>query len=579
MTNLRLGTTKLPASVVVIICSLCLGLQHGLNYGLGNHNTYLLQGLRLYDSSLFVNDWLVNHSSNYHPLFAYVACVLYSFSPDGYAFPVANVIAIALTSVFIYKIVATLVGDERVLPVYLLTMALVCATETYSVAGSYIFSSTFQPSSIAALGFIAGIFYFLRGKYAPSGVALAIGGAFHVNFLLLGFPLFVLAHLCLGKKGLLLRLTKQLGFSVLALLPVLPLLLEASLSPDAAFGRRVFQEIHAPQHYVPLTYYRQFYPFIAWHLLGIIAGWHLFPQESVKRSFRALFISQLALVVAASLLTTIVFVPSVSQLYFWRLAPLSIMLAQMMGCAGVVKRLAEPDAGGALPRKAVLAAVAAASISVVWYYHYGWHRQLNVWLLIVIASSVLLAGRIRWFGRLPGMRRMRYVSLFAAAIWLFGGLVPFADFKRKSNIITGFPAEEATLYKWARDSTQLDCVFLIPPNLQNFRLQAQRAVVVDWKSTPAVPGELAEWYRRMQTITGVRDLSGKGEAVSGYNLMDETRLERINQAYPFAYAVIETKQDGGHFPHCEIVYENREFVVLKNDWASGTQGKDSASVP
>jgi hypothetical protein len=35
-----------------------LGLRFGLNYGMSNHATYLLHGLRVADPRLFAQDWL-----------------------------------------------------------------------------------------------------------------------------------------------------------------------------------------------------------------------------------------------------------------------------------------------------------------------------------------------------------------------------------------------------------------------------------------------------------------------------------------------------------------------------------------
>jgi hypothetical protein len=54
--------------------------------------------------------------------------------------------------------------------------------------------------------------------------------------------------------------------------------------------------------------------------------------------------------------------------------------------------------------------------------------------------------------------------------------------------------------RWARDKTPTDAVFLVPPDDEAFRLHAQRAIVVNFKSVPQLSGELIEWRRRLRRV-------------------------------------------------------------------------------
>jgi hypothetical protein len=63
---------------------------------------------------------------------------------------------------------------------------------------------------------------------------------------------------------------------------------------------------------------------------------------------------------------------------------------------------------------------------------------------------------------------------------------------------------------WARDpaNTPIDAIFLVPPQETDFRLYAQRAIVVNFKHVPQLSGEIIQWERRLLDVLGVPDVSG-----------------------------------------------------------------------
>jgi hypothetical protein len=56
------------------------------------------------------------------------------------------------------------------------------------------------------------------------------------------------------------------------------------------------------------------------------------------------------------------------------------------------------------------------------------------------------------------------------------------------------------LCEWIRLNTPRDAVFIIPPDVEDFRLRAERALFVDFKSSPFSETETLEWWRRMQRL-------------------------------------------------------------------------------
>jgi hypothetical protein len=123
---------------------------------------------------------------------------------------------------------------------------------------------------------------------------------------------------------------------------------------------------------------------------------------------------------------------------------------------------------------------------------------------------------------------------------------------------------ERELYAWVQQSSPEDAVFLVPPDLENFRLHARRAIVVDWKSTPIVPEELLEWRDRILAISGADAVGSRREAVQGYATIDAARLAALGERYRARFAVLDLKIRGdvATLP-CAPEYRNERYAVCR----------------
>jgi hypothetical protein len=115
------------------------------------------------------------------------------------------------------------------------------------------------------------------------------------------------------------------------------------------------------------------------------------------------------------------------------------------------------------------------------------------------------------------------------------------------------------LYAWMREKTKRDAVFLTPPDVDTFRFYGQRAIVVDWKSTPMVPSELVEWLRRLSDVTGGPVESRRD--LRGYDELDREQLERLKAKYRLDYAVVRrgAERKLGYEP----VFRNQRYSVIR----------------
>jgi hypothetical protein len=115
--------------------------------------------------------------------------------------------------------------------------------------------------------------------------------------------------------------------------------------------------------------------------------------------------------------------------------------------------------------------------------------------------------------------------------------------------------------RFARNKTKNDSMFLIPPNLGGFRLMADRAVVVNWKSFPFQELAAVEWKERMLACYGPVFSIGhtaRDEMTENYKKIDDKKLKELKTKYGFSHSVL-FKKTQTNFP---IIYENKKYKVI-----------------
>lgn len=537
---------------IVVAAGVFVALRFGFSFGIGNHNTYLLHAMNRVHPELWTSDWLASSTQDYHPVFTHLAALLLRLDETGWVMAMINLLCITASAVMVYLLIREVAGEKSALWIYLLTAGFMGAGSTYSVAGSYLFSPTFQPSTVAVLGTLLALFWFVKARYLTSGLCLAVAGAFHINFAVLAVPWFGLAHLLIGSRDLVRRAVWQLAPVAITLALLSPLLLAQAGSPHVEEARAIFQQILAPQHYVPRTFWTEFVVFFAWCALGVLAGGRLLVGTDA-RSLRALWVSSLILISVATLLTTAVFFSAVSQLYFWRLAPFTVLIAQIALCTGLERQLADSSK----PRKMAVQVIAfLCGVAMIWLtfrYHYGDFRYLQYGILIALALAYLASITLR-------INTSRWVPWLSGGLWAVAAVIPVISMPSKSSLLAGLPPAESELYKWAR-STPESAVFLIPPQLENFRFNARRAVVVDFKSTPVEPEQLLQWYNRVGAVCGNPHVRGVYDVVTGYEELDPNRLAAIDTAYDIDYVVVTGGQSFRGGDSWPVVLQDADFRV------------------
>lgn len=555
---------------VASVVALLFGASFGWTYGVDNQVIYLLPSLRILNPGVLDNDWLASATTHYHPAFAYLAAGLMAIGET--AIGVGLTIVVAAGMMGVYALLRALEGVRRALPAFLLVSAIAFVTRTKAACATYVFDHILQPSTLGAAAFLASVPLFVRGRWLASGIALAVSGLFHVNFLVLLFGVYLLVHLLLGADGLRARLVRQLGPALVILLLFAPMILGTALAKDAKLAQEIYTTIRAPHHFLIRGHEDDFVPFLGWTLLGLgaIAPWAR-SNKSPHGRLALLLASLLTVVWGGVALAAAAELRSVRQLFPWRIVPHTQMLMWVAACAGAVRAIFEPSVWrrySIVPFALVMTGFGVLGMSS------GTRDATSLHLLLVGALALLvfvIAGS-RLVGRFASVEargRLRAtwqrLALPVALVASVGAVTPVAiaqlkEFDRRSNLDDGIKAGERHLYQWMRDNTPVEAVFLTPPDVETMRFHGQRAIVVDWKSNPVVPGELLEWHRRLEKVVGKPVKSSKD--LDGYSALDEARLDKLRAEYKFDYVVVRRGQERKLGKYTKKVYTGPAFVVV-----------------
>ncbi|MEP7051644.1 MAG: DUF6798 domain-containing protein [Pseudomonadota bacterium] len=559
---------------VVALAALAFAASYGFNYGFDNQVVYFLKSLALTDKTLLHADWFTNHTTQYHKVFIYFGALLLKLNRRGWAVAIAQTIAVSIGALCMYRIVKRVAGATQGLAAFLLLLSMLFVTRTSSVGASYLFDTIMQPSTLGALGSVAGTLFFIEERWFASGLCLAAGGAFHANYLVLAYPIFGIAHLALGFrdfKAFRQRVLEQFAPLVGVTLALLPVLLAASHTQASSEAQEILFKIRSPHHYNPAHYERNFMPFAAWQMLGVGAGW-LIHRTPNGRRLGAVFAGLLVTIWTGTVLTTFIEIPKVNQIFVWRFAPNADLMGQILVACALAQILSKPRILRSYSSVAI--GLVGAGLGVFGLFFRNKEGAELPRLLFAFFGIAVLARLLdlaldllkhllpaqtsavgfakRWLGRSP-------LVVGLAALYL---LAPdrVAQGYNRSTLLKEEGGSQAELYRWLRESSPKDAVFLSPPDLEGLRYLGQRAIVVDWKAVPLIPTELLGWYERLCDVTG-RNVRSAGD-MGGYGSLDQERLALIASKYHPDYVILRR---GGErrFPELELAYKNGGYSVLK----------------
>lgn len=565
----------------VACISLVVGVSYGLSFGDGssNHPVYLISGLRIADPDFLRNDWWAAHTTHYHTAFSYLVAVLQKYGVLAWSLALINIIVIICVLEMVYFLILKLDNEYGIFIWITLIIIFFCIDRTRSVALTYLFTPSLQPSTISSICFLAAIIAFVENRFILSGSFAALSGLFHTNFLLLAFPCFAFAHFLLGWKMLLSRLSMQFCLLVFVLAIQFPIIIHiAGIDLPREIreeANKIIINIGAPFHYKPMTFLVQFSHFFGWNIVALSLFWMAFDKSEISKRFRSLFLSCFTLVTISTIFTTVMFYDNISRLFVWRLAPFCMVFAYIVLAKTAVNVFVLDTHYASFPRPLHIAISLIGFLLIVRSMFFYGLLQIKppfitvpgtILLLSFLFFAICLFEKAFLKTRFSMMWSRQLFTPNRALFLFFAFLLAIVvnDFNlRRYNLLYSSEGSRAhvELYQWVK-MTDPTSTFVIPPGLFSFRLFGERAVVADVKALPFRADEVLEWYERMRDLCGDDHVGSLEEMERGYDLLGYRRLKRVVEKYGADYVVVRQGLNSIDFV-CDIVFENSLYKVIR----------------
>jgi hypothetical protein len=517
----------------------------GYQFGRGNLTVYLLDGLRAVHPELLRNDWFVTQTLQYHACFSLLTECLVRLHILQPGFLIGYLLLIVFWHLFWRRLVISIGGDDRT---YLVSVFLFYLSAAGISLGVFQFlqDGCFLPSNVANVAMLGGIASWVGGRRVTAGVWFGIAGLFHVNYAAVGIGLWLSLlgwewldrwptgpmqrlfpeilsgtataaqprpDLNIASNRTLLASFLMLAPSLVNLCMTLPNELRRGGTMPMAEFVAVYVRFRHEHHYDPVHWPAILWLSFLWPIplaVWAAARWEAFSDfQYARRETCRTFTLIFGLLVIAFLFAGVWFINEpLVQLCFWRFG-IYIKLMSCIGAAFILcdaRLLRWSTVSRTLCGVAVIAAVAYTLFwaagptghGPVWSLAYS-HRVgiglvIALWIVLAVEESLSNGSLFRRIaiGVLP-------IAALVAWPALGVGMTPEPD-----------DANYREVCRWAKDPahTSINAVFLVPPQETDFRLYAERAIVINFKHVPQLSGEIIEWQKRLLDVLGVPDVSG-----------------------------------------------------------------------
>ena len=475
-----------------------------------NQNAYFMRGLASLGVGQLQQDW-VAHTADTVPVFtALVVFTLKYLHP--YAFYLYYLIIIGIYAYSILGIASETFNFGRSTSEYLVLWLLIAVIHSAAfkgigslllginrgwtletgLAGQHLLGLVFQPS-VFGVFLVVSIYTFLRGRPFLAVVFLSIASLLHSTYLLCAAILTLAYMLCILREGRNIR--KAIAVGALALSLVLPIVIYVYISFPVATPaiharfESIFVDWGIPFHARP-SYW--FDAFSALQVAIVIIALYLLRKTRIFTLLAVSFLVGLAL----SVVQIITGNKTLALMFPWRV---STYLVPISSC-------------------------------------------------LIIAWLVSLACE-RWATWIHSHRKLVKLAIAATALALFisGLFITYIKFK------TAATSGEVAMMNFVLAHRQVGDVYLIPPNMDRFRIYTGTPVIADMKTHPYQDVQGLEWYARIQLVQQF------------YQARDQAACKVLKQAasqYGVNHVIVDSAAPA---LACDVqkIYQDAQYTVYK----------------
>jgi len=609
---------------VVLVLALLSVLANGYLFGVSDHAESLPQVKRILDRSYLQYDWLTNSNSasNGRLVFSLVMAGFSSvFGLEG-ACCVVYIATLCLLCVAAFLFTAYIWGEPGA---GLIAVLLVLCNRLGSLGSSQLLTNMLIPAFLAYSMLLLAAYWLNRGHYLRSIVLITFASLIHPQIGVVAGMLLGLTRLVsLPRPERLGGLRKlSLLFVVMGTIAAMGLLAQRGSGGHVVNQVevvRVLAWMRAPWHFVPFAWDRTVWinflafgvlvavarasvprsAFLDWLILGVLGLCVLgtltffwapllplvylqpFRMTVLVQGAGALYLAQYvwsrlrssdpsACFVGLVLLGSLVFMPKLATVLPVQVAA-AVVLAEIL--REVLRRVVLPARvsrfGSVLnwlasaPVAWLAIAIAMALIRLPWRTDYVYPLAVVSSLGVIGLEVRAIASRflhrtVMATSALVGLAMVALLGARWVAAPLPAWLAPLT-----ANVKTHLVLEDdfSRLALWVRANTPPDAMFIVPPYTESFRLIAERAIVVDFKTFAARGYDILEWRNRITDLSGGRSLSlGYAwylQLKETYHGLSTEQFLRLAEKYGAGYAVAETTQLA-----LPLVYQNPTYVVYE----------------
>jgi len=504
------------------------------------------------DPTYLTNDWYVTISRSFGPrtIFAYYMAFVSKLITLPGAFFLNYLIYIFLIAWSAFQLTQLLFKDKYI---SLFTTLFILFGTTYSPGGNILITHDFSAPQLPLALILTTFVFMFQEKIFLAILLLVIATYLHP---LLGWEggtliLVVWSLPKLLNKKLKTRFLSILKIWLLFILLTLPLFLtyfSEINNANLGVGNQTLINILAysrnPHHYIatswPLTVYLHFLLFLGVSFFSGVKSWPKLNQTA-KNIFKQILLLG-GLILGLNLIGFI----------FTEILPIyQIVAAQLFRSNLFIYFLAAMILYGG-----VLTLVKTGKLSPVFL----------VLLLLINQPDLTLRGKSDFLTLfvflLAGWLFVK--NKYMIAIILLISAFYFTNFHMRFSYDSYFNQSPTLtrLTNWVKTNTPTDSVFIIPPQMEEFRLLADRAVVADWKAFPFQKQGMWQWHQRMCDIGNIQPcqngLIQRDEVVKGFLTHTEPSITELTKKYQAQYLISYIS-----YPHLQPVFTSSPYIIYK----------------
>lgn len=534
-------------------------MSFGVFYGVGDQTIYFPPGLHLADVSFLEKDWYASEVTSHHQIFAYIVWGLSKLGPIALTSAILNLLLMVAIALSTYAIINALYKSS--LKVFLFFLIIL-----HLVVGSSLLSHPFLvpwllPTGMASIFFLCGVALLTQAYQGPlfygacSGFVFGLSGAVHGTFLFL-VPLFLLGVLIVLRRHLSFRILIVFGIPYLAIMlpvgwPILDMFVFQDKGENVIALLDQFARFRIPHHHLPNTWDIDiFVPFGAHLLLGFIGLLVVQPKGAGSPVVLAAAVVLMGILIVLILCTVVVFVPRVALLQAFRFVALLSYFSLLFFAGAIIQTVEYAD------KFSWAESILLLCLGLLFYLDYA------VAAFLICLSWVLIGIRYLF----PQGRRF-VTGIVFCCVTLFLIFQIRERFPLSHDALVPLETKEAVFFKWIRDYTPEDALFVVPFNMKRFRLHAQRSIVVDWKGFPFRVDDAQEWLHRLSLVSGVPNPITKSSKAlfEGYRYLDAERAQKLSKIFGVQFFVIQNPGHQGNLSALDLFYNQDGYAVYRID--------------